>query len=115
MNLLDFISRALAAVLRLVLRLIGLALAMILVLFILVFIFFWILLRWVTGRKPDVDVSAHFSRVRVFSNLGSTVFRPPVQRADDQDAPSLRRSVGAGERRPDIEDVQPRDLPKDPK
>jgi hypothetical protein len=115
MTVLNFISKALAAVLRLILRLIGLVLALILVLALLVFIFFWILLRLVTGRKPEVDVSAHFSRVRVFTNLGGTVFRspgPPPVRENSDPAP---RSIGPAARTVEVEDVEPRELPKDKK
>lgn len=115
MPLLNFISRVLAAVLRLFLRIIGLVLALILVLFVLIFIFFWVLLRLVTGRKPDVDVSAHFSRVRVFTNLGGTGFRPAGQRPDDEKTRPIGRPIGVGSQATEVEDVQPRELPKDPK
>ncbi len=115
MPLLNFISRVFAAVLRLILRIIGLVLALILVLFVLIFIFFWVLLRLVTGRKPDVDVSAHFSRVRVFTNLGGTVFRPSSPPTSEEETNSIRRSIGPGGRATEVEDVQPRELPKDHK
>ena len=115
MPLLNFISRVLAAVLRLILRIIGLVLALILVLFVLVLIFFWVLLRLVTGRKPDVDVSAHFSRVRVFTNLGGSVFKPSGQRPSDEQTSPIRRSIGTSGQATEVEDVQPRELPKDQK
>ncbi len=113
MSVLNFISRALAAVLRLTLRLIGLVLALILVLALLVFIFFWILLRLVTGRRPEVDVSAHFSRVRVFTNLGGTPFRTSGQPPPDEDLGPTHRSIGPGGRAAEVEDVQARELPRD--
>jgi thiol:disulfide interchange protein len=113
MPVLNVMSKVLAAALRLILRLIGLVLALILVLALLVFIFFWILLRLVSGRRPEVDVSAHFSKVRVFTNLGGTVFRASGHAPSEETAGQWRRSIGPAGPPAEVEDVQPRELPRD--
>lgn len=93
----------------LLIRVIGVTLGLLIALFLLVFIFFWILLRLLTGRKPQVDVSTHFSRVRIFSQLGGTVFRPAPS---PQEQTEVRRPVGPGRWNAEVEDVQARELPK---
>lgn len=110
MPVLNVISKVLARLLRLVLRVMGLILALVLVLVLLVFLFFWILLRLLTGRKPDVDVSAHFSRVRVFTHLGATSTRPSgTPPSESQTLPTPW--MGSGRRPTDVQDVEARDLP----
>jgi hypothetical protein len=107
MQIVDVLLNAVLAVLRFVLRLLGLMVALALVLVILFFVFIWALLRLLSGRRPTVNVSAHFSRVRSFTDLGQGMSRRRTW-ADEGvggPAPLLRRQPG------DVQDVQARELP----
>jgi ABC-type transport system involved in cytochrome bd biosynthesis fused ATPase/permease subunit len=107
MQIIDFLVGAVLALVRFFLRLLGLMLALALALFILVFILIWTLLGLLSGRKPTVNVRAHFSRVRSFTDLGQAVNRRRSWSTDETVAaqPLLRRQSG------DVQDVQARDLP----
>jgi hypothetical protein len=107
MQIIDFLVGAVLALVRFFLRLLGLMLALAMALFILVFILIWTLLGLLSGRKPTVNVSAHFSRVRSFTDLGQAVNRRRSWSTDETVAaqPLLRRQSG------DVQDVQARDLP----
>ena len=107
MQVIDFLVGAVLALVRFFLRLLGLMLALAMALFILVFILIWTLLRLLSGRKPTVNVSAHFSRVRSFTDLGQAMGRRRSWNTDETVAaqPLLRRQSG------DVQDVQVRDLP----
>lgn len=108
-------SRIMSSLLRLLLRIVGLMLALILVLILVVILFFWILLRLLTGRKPNMDVSAHFSRVRIFTHLGGTAGRASGDPPSEGAASPSRASLGSIGRPPEIQDVHARDLPSDRK
>ena len=85
----------------------GLMLALVLAIFILGFILIWTLLRLLSGRRPVVNVSAHFSRVRTFTDLGQAMNRRRSRSTGEavEAQPLLRRQSG------DVQDVQARDLP----
>lgn len=109
MRILDFLVDTVLAVLRFFLRLLGLAVALALVLVILSFVMIWALLGLLGGRRPTVNVSAHFSRVRSFTHLGQGMTK---RRSRDEDAaagpsPLLRGQPG------DVQDVQARELPRE--
>jgi hypothetical protein len=107
MQIIELLAGALKGLLRLLLKLIGLALALAMVLFILTFILILALLSLLRGRKPTVNVSTHFSRVLVFTNLGQFPNRPnPGEDPDPRGIEALRRrQVG------DVQDVKVRELP----
>ncbi len=109
MQIVDVLVNAVLAVLRFVLRLLGLMVALALVLVIFVFVLIWALLRLLSGRRPTINVSAHFSRVRSFTDLGQGMSRRRAWADDGSAGPSptplLRRQPG------DVQDVQARELP----
>jgi|LauGreDrversion4_2_1035121.scaffolds.fasta_scaffold02060_12 hypothetical protein len=107
MQIIDFLVGAVLALVRFFLRLLGLMLALVLAIFILGFILIWTLLRLLSGRRPVVNVSAHFSRVRTFTDLGQAMNRRRSRSTGEavEAQPLLRRQSG------DVQDVQARDLP----
>jgi hypothetical protein len=111
MRLLNFLLDLLAWILRLALRLLGLALGLVLVLTILAFVLIGMLWRILSGRKPHINVSAHFSHVRTVTDLGQSLRR---QRRAEHAAEALS-PTGRPLARPaeDVQDVQARDLPPD--
>jgi hypothetical protein len=86
---------------RLALKLVGLALGLLLILVILGFVLIALIWRLISGQRPNINVSAHFSRVRTFTDFGQNLMR--------------QRQTGAAASRPlaapDVQDVQARDLP----
>jgi hypothetical protein len=113
MSLMNHFSRALASVGKLILRIFVLLMAMIFIFFIFFFVFFWMLLRVLTGRKPQIDVSAHMSKVRMFTGMGSSVFGTSAAPKSNADTRPSRKAVGPQATQPEIQDVEPRELPKD--
>ncbi len=111
MRPLNFLLDILAWILRLALKLVGLALGLILVVTILAFVLIAVLWRILSGRKPNINVSAHFSHVRTVTDLGQSLRR---QRRAEHTAEALSPS-GRPLARPaeDVQDVQARDLPPD--
>ncbi len=110
MRPLNFLLDILAWILRLALKLVGLALGLVLVLIILGFILIGVLWRLISGRRPNINVSAHFSHVRTVTDLGQNLMR---QRRDGPsgDVSTAGRPLAAP--REDVQDVQARDLPPD--
>jgi hypothetical protein len=111
MRPLNFLLDILAWILRLALRLVGLALGLVLILIILGFVLLGVLWRLISGRRPNVNVSAHFSRVRMVTDLGQSLRRQRrAEHTAEALSPTGRPPVRSGE---DVQDVQARDLPPD--
>ncbi len=111
MPLLNFLRDILAWILRLALRLVGLALGLVLVLTIFGFVMIAMLWRILLGRKPNIDVRAHFSHVRTVTDLGQSLGRQRrAEHAAEALSPSGRPLARPAE---DVQDVQARDLPPD--
>lgn len=109
MGIFGFLRDAVLAVLGFVLRMIGLMMALALVLVIMFFIFTWAFLRLLVGHRSNINVSAHFSRVRSFTDLSQGMARRRSSVRDDGTGPTplLRRQPG------DVQDVQARELPSE--
>lgn len=109
MQVIHLLLQAVLSVLRFFLRLLGFALALAMVLAILAFVLLFGLLSLLMGRRPSVNVSAHFSKVRSLSDFGQTMMQGKRWSAKTDQAaggtPLLRRQAG------DVQDVQARDLP----
>ncbi|MEI7783074.1 MAG: hypothetical protein WCK08_01720 [Betaproteobacteria bacterium] len=109
MQVIHLLLRAVLGLLRFFLRLLGFALALAMVLVILAFILLFGLLSLLMGRRPTLNVSAHFSKVRSVSDFGQTMMQGKRWSASSDQAagapPLLRRQAG------EVQDVQARDLP----
>ena len=102
-----FLTDILGWTVRLVLKLVGLALGLILIVTILGFVLIGMLWRLISGRRPHINVSAHFSHVRTVTDLGQQLMRRPSGAAET--APAKPLIAGST----DVQDVQARDLPAD--
>lgn len=111
MRPLNFLLDIPAWILRLALKLVGLALGLVLVLIILGFVLIGILWRLLSGKRPNINVSAHFSRVRTVTDLGQSLRRQNrAEQAAEALSPTGRPLARPAE---DVQDVQARDLPPD--